>query len=65
VIVIDSSAIIAILRLEPEADAFLRAIVDADGIEMSTMSALEVSLVLAGATGEATVWASFDELLVH
>jgi ribonuclease VapC len=63
VIVVDSSAIIAILRLEPEADAFLLAIVNADGIEMSTMSALEVSLVLAGANGEATVWAPFDELL--
>ena len=52
-IVIDSSAVIAILRLEPEADSFLQAIVDADTIEMSALSAIEVALVLAG-TGGAT-----------
>jgi ribonuclease VapC len=63
VIVVDASAIIAILRLETEADAFLRAIVDADAVEMSALSALEVGLVLAGAAGEAGVWSPFDALV--
>ncbi len=62
-IVVDSSAIIAILRLEPEADAFLEAIVEADSVEMSALSALEVGLVLAGARGDAVVRAPFDELV--
>lgn len=62
-IVADSSAIIAILRLEPEADAFLQRIVDAESIEMSAVSAMEVALVLAGARGDPTVWAPLDELV--
>lgn len=62
-IVIDSSAIIAILRREPEADTFLKAIIDADRVEMSALSAIEVALVLAGSGGDAAVWAPFDDLL--
>lgn len=62
-IVVDSSAIIAILRLEPEVDTFLRVIAAADGVEMSAHSALEVALALAGADREPAVWAPFDQLV--
>jgi ribonuclease VapC len=61
--VIDSSAMIAILRLEAEADAFLRAIASADSCFMSAISTLETAMVLAGATGDAALWAPLDELL--
>ena len=50
-IVIDTSAVIAILRLEAEADAFLRAIARAESCFISAVSALETAMVLAGAAG--------------
>jgi len=52
VIVIDSSALIAILRREPEADRFLCVIAAADGCLLSSVGLLETSMVLAGRTGE-------------
>jgi ribonuclease VapC len=63
VIVVDSSAVVAILRLEPEADVFLKTIVDADRVEMSSVGALEVSLVLAGARGGEGEWSPFEEFV--
>jgi ribonuclease VapC len=65
VIVIDSSALIAILRREPEADSFLRAIVSAEGCLLSAVSLLETSMVLAGRTGGASTWAELDELIAR
>lgn len=62
-IVVDSSALIAILRREPEADSFLRIISEASGCLLSTMSLLETSLVLAGRAGDATSWAELDALI--
>ena len=62
-IVIDSSALIAILRREPEADAFLRIIVEADLCHLSSVSLLETSMVLAGRSGDNTAWAELDELI--
>jgi hypothetical protein len=56
-IVIDSSAMIAILRLED--DAFLHAI-SHRRCESHAISAVETSVVLAGA---AALWAPLDELL--
>ena len=47
-IVVDSSALIAILRREPEADNFLRLIAEADGCLLSSVTWLETSIVLAG-----------------
>lgn len=44
-LIIDSSALIAILRDEPEAGAFKRAMQSADTLQMSTATALEVYLV--------------------
>jgi ribonuclease VapC len=63
VIVIDSSALIAILRREPEADSFLRIISEADGCLMSSVSLLETSMVLAGRAGDASSWAELDALI--
>jgi ribonuclease VapC len=64
-IAIDSSALIAILRREPEADRFLRIIAVADGCVLSVVSFLETSMVLAGRTGDATVWTELDALIVR
>jgi len=47
VIVVDSSALIAILR-KPEADDFLHTIAAADGCLLSSVTWLETSMVLAG-----------------
>lgn len=62
-IAIDSSALVAILRREAEADRFLQAIAAADGRLLSSVSLLETSMVLAGRTGDATAWADLDTLL--
>jgi ribonuclease VapC len=65
VIVVDSSALIAILRREPEADDFLRVIATADGCLLSSVSLLETSMVLAGRNGDATSWAELDALIAR
>ncbi len=61
-IAVDSSALIAILRREPEADAFLRIIADAERCHLSTVSVLETSMVLAGRVGDQASWAELDAL---
>ncbi len=53
-IVVDSSALIAILGREPEADGFLQIISEAENCLLSSVSLLEVSMVLAGRTGDVT-----------
>jgi ribonuclease VapC len=65
VIVVDSSALIAILRREPEADDFLRVIANAEGCLVSSVSFLETSMVLAGRTGDATAWTELDALIAR
>jgi ribonuclease VapC len=65
VIVVDSSALIAILRREPQADGFLRIIAAADGCLLSSVSLLEASMVLAGRRGEAASWADLDALVAR
>jgi ribonuclease VapC len=62
-IVVDSSALVAILRREPEADAFLRTIAEVDGCLVSAVSFLETSLVLAGRHGDGDAWAELDALI--
>jgi ribonuclease VapC len=62
-IAVDTSAIVAILRLEPEADPLLHAIADAEACFVSAISVLETALVLAGTKGGAAVWKPLDELL--
>jgi ribonuclease VapC len=65
VIVIDSSALIAILRREPEADDFLRVIAEAESCLLSAVSFLETSMVVAGRTGDATSWTELDALIAR
>jgi ribonuclease VapC len=64
-IVIDSSALVAILRREPEADGFLQIIATANGCLLSSVSLLETSMVLAGRTGDAASWAELDALIAR
>ncbi len=64
-IAVDSSALIAILRREPEADRFLQVIAAADGRLLSSVSLLEASMVLAGRSGDATSWAELDALIAR
>jgi len=62
VIVVDTSAIIAILRLEPEADDCMHAIARAGRRLISAISVLEASMVIAGRTGTIDDWARLDAL---
>ncbi len=62
-IVIDASALIAVLRHEPEAKAFLRIIDQARACLLSAVSHLETSLVLAGRTRDRTAWNGLDALV--
>ena len=64
-IAVDSSALIAILRREPEADSFLQVIATADGCLLSSVSLLETSMVLAGRTGDAASWSELDALIAR
>ncbi len=64
-IVIDTSALIAILRREPEADRFLQCISEADGCLLSSVSFLETSMVLAGRGGDVTSWTELDTLIAR
>jgi len=65
VIVIDSSALIAVLRREPEADHCLQVIDVADRYLLSAVSLLETSMVLAGRTGDQAAWAGLDALIAR
>lgn len=62
-IVIDTSALIAILRREPEADEFLRIIVEAGPCLVLAVSVMEASLVLAGRQGSDISWLGLDQLI--
>ncbi len=65
-IAIDTSALIAIFRLEPEADGFLKAIVAAGDRVMSALSLLEASMVMSGAAdGGAAALGPLDEFLAE
>lgn len=47
-IAIDTSALIAIFRMEPEGERFLKAIVNAEGCVISALTMLEASMVMTG-----------------
>lgn len=64
-IAIDSSALIAILRGEPKADDFLRAIAASEACLMSAFTYQETSMVLAGRSGNASSWADLDALVAR
>lgn len=64
-IAIDSSALIAILRLEPEATSLLRALVEARGRVMSALNLLETSMALAGPYGKGSIGGSLDDFILE
>ena len=59
----DTSAIIAILRAEPEERRFTDAIIDADAACLSAVSLQESAMVLAGQRGTAATWRPLDALI--
>lgn len=47
-IVVDASALVAIAELEPDAEAFAAAIIEAQSVVVSQVNALEAAMVLLG-----------------
>ena len=64
-VVIDSSAILAILRGEPEKDFFLDAILAAWPRLMSAVNLQELGMVVAGHAGDERAWVPLNELLMR
>lgn len=64
-IVLDTSAVIAILRHEPEKDRFVDAILAASPRLMSAVSLQEAGMVIAGRHGDEAMWEPLDALLVR
>ena len=62
-IAVVTSAIVAILRLEPEAAAFSRRIEEAAAVCMSPVSLQEASMVLAGRHAGSGAWSELDRIL--
>jgi ribonuclease VapC len=62
-IVADTSALIAILRDEPEAVEFTRVITESDRCLLISVSLMEASMVLAGPKGDETSWQELDDLI--
>jgi len=62
-IVVDSSAILAILRDEPEKDAFLELILAAHPRLMSAVNVQELGMVVAGQAGDERTWLPLNALL--
>lgn len=60
---LDTSAVIAILRNEPEKDRFVEVILAASPRLMSAVSLQEAGMVIAGRHGEAALWEPLDALL--
>ena len=60
--IVDTSAIIAILKGEPEQEAFARAIVDSAGARMSAATFLEAAVVVDG-LGDPVKSRRLDELI--
>jgi ribonuclease VapC len=61
--IVDSSAVVAILRNEPDRDVILRALVSAPYRAMAAPTLLETSMVIASAESEA-VLEDLDQLMV-
>jgi ribonuclease VapC len=64
-IVVDTSAIVAILRDEPEKDRFVDAILAAAPRLMSAVSLQETGMVIAGRFGDGAAWEPLDALLAR
>ena len=63
--VVDASAVVAIMRMEPEAEVFLKAIADAQICVMSTVGFLEAAMVLAKGQDTAAIWPKLDRFLAE
>jgi ribonuclease VapC len=63
VIAVDTSAIIAIVQLEPEAAEFARCMEQAATVCISAVSLQEALMVLAGRRGDTAAWAPFDRMV--
>lgn len=64
-IVVDTSAIVAILRNEPEKDRFVDAILASRPRLMSAVSLQEAGMVVAGRFGDGAEWQPLDALLTR
>jgi ribonuclease VapC len=64
VIAVDASAIIAILRLEPEAADFTRRLEEEEAVCMSSVSLQEASMVPAGRHADAMAWQELDRIIL-
>jgi ribonuclease VapC len=64
-IAIDSSALVAIFRLEPEADSFIKCIVAAQVRMISALSVLETSMVMTGGARDGAAFSPLDEFLLE
>ena len=62
-IVVDTSAIVAILRGEPEKDCFVDAILAASPRLMSAVSLQEAGMVVCGRFSDGAAWEPLDALL--
>jgi ribonuclease VapC len=62
-IAVDTSALIAILRLESDAAVFTRRIEMEDAVCVSAVSLHEASMVLAGRHADATAWSELDRIV--
>lgn len=61
--IVDSSAVVAILRNEPDRDAILRALVSVPYCAISAPTLLETSMVIAG-TGSEAALEDLDQFIV-
>lgn len=64
-IVVDTSALIAILRDEPEKDRFVDAILAASQRFLSAVSLQEAGMVVAGRHADAAAWEPLDALVAR
>jgi ribonuclease VapC len=64
-IVADTSAIVAILRNEPEKDRFVDTILAASPCFISAVSLQELGMVVAGRHGDARTWEPLDALIAR
>lgn len=64
-IALDSSALIALMRAEPETERFLKAIAAANSRLLSAVNYLETGMVLAGPHGPEAIWRPFEAFLAR
>ncbi len=64
-IVLDSSALVAIMRDEPESESFIEAIAAANARLFSAVNYLETCMVLAGPRAAEAVWRPLDAFLAR